>query len=214
MKRCKLRPRYLLRLLKSRRLKPCDYFVLLTIAFFTSFSAFTLTLYYNSGYVFIFINYLTRGSLDSGGNLPFIPANKPNDYYPREFKGKSQSVMYDTYIVYTDFNFRKSETLTYRKRTYSNNIEILFRFPRIVPISSLLLIFHSCNHTAYDWFETPERQRIIGAAIDLGYACLAFQSTNNESRCWSNNADIYENKDVQMVVKGLEKFYKDFPILG
>lgn len=214
MKRGKLRLRCLLRLLKSRRLKTCDYFVILTLAFLTSFSAFTLTLYYNSGYVFIFLNYLTRGRTGPGGSPTFIPVNTANDYYPREFKGKSQSVKYDTYIVYGDFNFRKSETLTYRKQTYSDNIEILFRFPRIAPISSLLLIFHSCHHTAYDWFETPERQRIIGAAIDLGYGCLVFQSTNNISRCWSNNADIYENKDVQMVVKGLENFYQDFPILG
>jgi len=188
MKRGKLR--CLLRLLKSRRLKTCDYFVILTLAFLTSFSAFTLTLYYNSGYVFIFLNYLTRGRTGLGGSPTFIPVNTANDYYPREFKGKSQSVKYDTYIVYGDFNFRKSETLTYRKQTYSDNIEILFRFPRIAPISSLLLIFHSCH------------------------GCLVFQSTNNISRCWSNNADIYENKDVQMVVKGLENFYKDFPILG
>jgi hypothetical protein len=75
-------------------------------------------------------------------------------------------------------------------------------------------MFHSCRHSAADWFHTPERQRIIGAAIDLGYACLVFQATDNTTKCWSNNADIYGNNDVQMVLTGLQGFYKDYPALG
>ena len=118
------------------------------------------------------------------------------------------------YITYDEFNFRKSEALTYRTRTYADNITILIRFPEKVSTTAILLIFHSCRHSAYDWFHTAERQRIIGSAIKLGYACLAFQSSDKLSQCWSNNPDIYDNKDVQMVFKGLEGFYKEYPQLG
>jgi hypothetical protein len=104
--------------------------------------------------------------------------------------------------------------ISYKKRIYSGNVPILFRLPNKVPIKALLLIFHGCSRTAHDWFHTIERQRIIGAAIDFGYGCLAFQATNELTRCWTSNADIFENDDIQMVFKGLEGFYKSYPKLG
>jgi len=118
---------------------------------------------------------------------------------------------YEKNITYNDFNYLDSNTLTYENRTYSNNVQILFRLPQKRNITSLLLIFHGCSRSAYDWFHTIERQRIVGAAIDLGYGCLAFQAND---RCWSSNIDINTNEDAQMVIKGLEKFYEEYPKLG
>ncbi|CAF1288077.1 unnamed protein product [Rotaria magnacalcarata] len=119
----------------------------------------------------------------------------------------------DRFIKYHDFNYLKAETLTYEKHTYSNHIPILYRLPQKVSTSALLLIFHGCSRSANDWFHTIERQRIIGAAIDLGYGCLAFQATDEFTRCWSNDMDFKENSDAQMVFKGLEGFYKENPAL-
>ena len=120
----------------------------------------------------------------------------------------------DYNITYHDFNYLDSRTLTYQKRIYPNDVEVLFRLPKKVSISALLLIFHGCSHTAYDWFNTIERQRIIGSAIDLGFGCLAFETTNNFSFCWSTDTNIGANIDMQMVFKGLEGFFKEFPKLG
>jgi len=199
--------------LPCRRWKYAHYILALTIAFVTSFITFSITFYINSDSFYELISYITSsGSHDS--DIELLDTNLIENYKSRDFLGKSQSITYDQRIKYKDFNYLKPETLTYKNRTYSNNIEILFRFPQQNPISALLLIFHSCHQSAYDWFHTIERQRIIGAAIDLGYACLVFQATDKDNRCWSNDVDIYENKDVQMVFKGLEGFYKEYPELG
>jgi len=133
------------------------------------------------------------------------------NYQPRSFTGKEQSVSFDQTIVYQDFNFLRNETLTFERREYSSKEKFLFRFPKKIETSALLLIFHSCNQTANHWFRTGERQRIIGAAIDLGYGILVFQSTDRIHRCWSLNTDIYQNEDIEMVVEILKKFYNEFP---
>ena len=83
-----------------------------------------------------------------------------------------------------------------------------------MPISAVLLIFHACQRTADDWFHTAERQRILGAALDLGYGCLVFQALNTVDRCWSHAADIYENEDVQKIFRELDRFYEEHPRLG
>jgi len=129
-------------------------------------------------------------------------------------KKKHGLSIYDQKITYNDFNYLDSDTLTYEKRTYSDNVQLLFRLPKKVPISALLFIFHGCSRSANDYFHTIERQRIIGAAIDLGYGCLAFQATDDFSRCWSNDIDINVNNDVQMVWKGLKGFYEEYPKLS
>jgi len=113
----------------------------------------------------------------------------------------------------TIIHYLNGLTNFHTNRTYLNDIEILFRLPKNVPSSALLLIFHGCNHSPYDWFHTIERQRIIGAAIDLGYGCIAFQATDQKSRCWSTDAQISKNPDVQMVLQGLEQFYEEYPKL-
>ena len=136
------------------------------------------------------------------------------NYEPRSFSGKKKSLYYDSRVTYRDFDYRKPGTLGYTNKIYADDIQILFRFPKLTSVSAVLLIFHSCRQTAYEWFHTPERQRIIGAALQLGYACLVFQARDKINRCWSNNADIYENIDVQMVFKGLEGFYKEHGNLG
>ncbi len=135
-----------------------------------------------------------------------LPENKPE-----RRKGLTN---FDRNITYNDFNYLNPDSLTYDNRTYAGYVEILYRFPKKRPINSLLLIFHGCGRSTYEWFHTVERQRIIGAAIDLGYACLAFQATDQLSRCWSNEFEIEGNPDVQMVWKGLENFYKEYPKLG
>lgn len=198
--------------LHIRRMKTRDYLILLIIGFLTAFASFTFTLYINSTYFFEVFGYLLSFKSHKALNLP-LRSHVGENYRPRDFSGKSQSLNYDYYIKYNDFDYLRPESLTYKSRIYSNNTEILFRFPKKISISNLLLIFHACKHSAHDWFHTPERQRIIGAAIDLGYGCLVFQATDKDNQCWSNDADIYENKDVQMIFKGLEGFYEDYPKL-
>ncbi|CAF1395424.1 unnamed protein product [Rotaria sordida] len=179
----------------------------------SAFTAFSLTLYAGAGSLRAIIFYIFPQPLPQS-QIQLSSLYDLTEYYqPRNFPGKERSVSIDHTIRYYDFNFRKPETLTYSSAIYDNNIEILYRLPRKPSISALLLIFHSCKHTAYDWFHSVERQRIIGAAIELGYACLVFQATNKISQCWSYKADIYENKDVQMVLKGLDGFYKQYPEL-
>lgn len=199
--------------LRLRRSKYLQYMLVLSLSFLSSFIGFSITFYRNSDYLSQFLSFFIfpesiRGKLGSFPNDVF------ENYQPRDFSGKRRSIDYDYRIKYNDFNYRDPKTLTYSSRTFSNNSEILFRFPEKTSISALLLIFHSCKHTAYDWFHTVERQRIIGGAIELGYACLVFQAVDKISQCWSNNADIYENKDVQMVFEGLDSFYKQYPELG
>ncbi len=195
-----------------RFLNTRQYFILLTIGCLSSFSVFSVVFYTNADYLVEFLQYMF--SSNPGGRRSLSIPNTIENYQPREFVGKSKSVNYDSRIRYNDFDYRKLESLSYKSRTYANGTEILFRLPKIASVSALLLIFHACNHSAYEWFHTPERQRIIGAAMDLGYVCLVFQATDKNSRCWSNVADIYENKDVQMVFKGLEGFYAEYPKLG
>ena len=187
-------------------------FVLL-LSFLSSFIGFSITFYRNTDYISQVLSFLTFPQSDRA-RLASFPNDMFENYQSRDFFGKRRSINYDYHIRYNDFNYREPKTLTYSSRTYSNNTEILFRLPEKTSISALLLIFHSCKHTAYDWFHTVERQRIIGGAIELGYGCLVFQAIDKISQCWSNNADIYENKDVQMVFEGLDSFYKENPELG
>ena len=121
---------------------------------------------------------------------------------------------FDKNLVYKDFNYLAPTTLTYNQAKYAENSEAYFRLPILKPASALLVIFHGCGRYARDWFQTVERQRIVGAAIDLGFVCLAFQSTDRESRCWSTELDIYANPDVQMVNKGLDEFFQQYSILS
>lgn len=184
----------------------------LTLAFISALVTFLITFYATSDYFLEFVSYMFSSQYKTQLE-PFFPHIAEN-YQGREFSGKSQSVIFDTYITYNDFNYLKPETLTYKKRTYSNNIEILYRLPKKLSPVAVLLVFHACKRSAYDWFHTIERQRIIGAAIDLGFVCLVFQATDNDTQCWSTDADIYENKDVQMIFKGLESFYQEYSSLS
>jgi hypothetical protein len=201
--------------LHFRRWKTTHHLLVLIAVFISSFVIFSVTFYLNADYFVDFISDIfSPESTRSRSRVQSLVPNTAENYQPRDFLGKLRSINYDYYIKYNDFDYLKPESLTYKSQTYSNDIEILFRFPKKTSITALLLIFHACKHSAYEWFHTPERQRIIGAAIDLDYACLVFQATGKNSQCWSNVADIYENKDVQMVLKGLEGFYKDYPQLG
>jgi hypothetical protein len=198
---------------KARRVKYMRFILVLTLGFMSALITFSITFYVSSDYLIDFVSSSFWSSRDQPRFR--LSAREMIKYYvAKDFSGKKQSVSYDYYITYYDFDYNTPETLTYKSRTYANNTEILFRFPQKTPISAVLLMFHSCRHSAADWFHTPERQRIIGAAIDLGYACLVFQATDNTTKCWSNNADIYGNNDVQMVLTGLQGFYKDYPALG
>ena len=198
---------------KVRRGSYMYYILLLMLGCMSAFLSFSITLYATSDYIIDYMSYMFLPS-SNGPAFHLSPHEMIKYYMARDFSGKKQSIYYDYYIGYNDFNYRKPETLTYKSRTYANNTEILFRIPRKTPVSAVLLIFHSCRHSAADWFHTPERQRIIGAAIDLGYVCLVFQATDKTKKCWSNNADIYANNDVQMILKGLDGFYKDYPVFS
>jgi hypothetical protein len=144
----------------------------------------------------------------SQSNIKSIISTQTNS---KEAKGLS---IIDKNIEYNDFNYLKPDSLTYTNRTYPDDLQILFRFPEKRKMFGLLLIFHGCSRSAYEWFNTTERQRIIGGAIDLGYGCLAFQAWDEEHRCWSTTSDIYMNKDVKRVFKALGYFYKEYPQLG
>jgi hypothetical protein len=130
-----------------------------------------------------------------------------------EIRPKGYSI-YDQNITYHDFNYLDTETLKYEQLTNANDNHILYRLPKKRVITGLLLIFHGCSRSAYEWFHTIERQRIIGAAIDLGYGCIAFQSTDQTQRCWSSNIDLSNNEDAEVVFKGLDKFYEKHPELS
>lgn len=122
--------------------------------------------------------------------------------------------IHDRRIHYIDYNYLRAGSLTYENRTYENNLDVLYRFPKKKDTTGLLLIFHGCGRSAYEWFHTIERQRIIGAAIDMGYACLAFQAAAQSSRCWSIDTELQNNRDAQRVFKALDYFYKEHPNLG
>lgn len=143
---------------------------------------------------------------------------KPNKLTHRNPKRNDKIIrtpsIYDAKIKYHDFNYLIPNTLTYENRIYANNTPILFRMPKNRDVIGLLLIFHGCGRSASDWFHTFERQRIIGAAIDLGYGCLAFQATDEDTSCWLSDPNINDNPDAQMVLKGLKYFYKEYPKLG
>ncbi|CAF1394192.1 unnamed protein product [Adineta steineri] len=198
----------------ARRLRYVRCVSFFMLGFFSSTITFLITFYATSNALSNIISSIFfSNSYNSVLQFPLSPRDAVKNYQPRDFLGKKKSINYDYYLTYNDFNYRKPETLTYKSRTYSNNTEILFRFPKKTAITAILLMFHSCKHSAYEWFHTPERQRIIGAALDLGYACLVFQSTDKITKCWSNDVDLYQNKDIQMVLKGLEEFYKEYPQL-
>ncbi|CAF2518962.1 unnamed protein product [Rotaria sp. Silwood2] len=197
---------------KLYRFKCIHCLVLFAAGCISTFTAFSLTLYASSDS----LGALIRQIFSPTPQEPEIQQTfdeLTEHYRPRGFPGKQRSISIDHNVRYNDFDYRKPETLTYKSATY-DNIEILYRLPQKSSISALLLIFHSCKDRAHDWFHSFERQRIIGAAIELGYACLVFQATDKIRQCWSNTADIYENKDVQMVSKGLDGFYKQYPKLA
>ena len=196
-----------------RRLRTEEYIVFLLIGFLAAFTTFSITLYAHSDDLLALIDYLLFAQSDKLIKYP-IRTRYGQYYQGRNFLGKAQSINYDHYIEYDDFDFRKPDSLTYQNRTFANQTQIFYRFPRQTSLAALLLIFHSCQDSASNWFHTPERQRIIGAAIDLGYGCLVFQSTNQTTGCWANEADIYENRDIQMVSQGLHGFYTEYPELG
>ncbi|CAF0763546.1 unnamed protein product [Adineta steineri] len=182
---------------------------LLIITCFLSSAFFSVLVFTNADYVIGVFDYLTS----------FIPISRSDSKLiavttrqPIIQKKRTLST-YDENRIYNDFNYLNPSTLTYENRTYSNNVQVLFRLPKKTPIFALLLIFHGCSRTANDWFNTIERQRIIGAAIDLGYGCLAFQATDDFSRCWSNEVDMSSNNDVEMVWTGLKGFYNEYPKL-
>ncbi|CAF1061890.1 unnamed protein product [Rotaria sordida] len=166
-----------------------------------SLITFSLLLYLSFNY----LHFLVSTTL-----IDFTKIITPIDPHTRKVRGMSVE---DKKLKYREFNYLKPETLTYEKRTYFNNIEILFRLRKRPRPQALLLIFHGCGRSAHDWFHTIERQRIIGAALELGYGCLVFQATDDFTHCWSNNPDVHQNTDAQMVLKGLEGFYKEFPHL-
>ena len=179
---------------------------------------FLITLFLPLSIILCLVTYLRTGFVH---NLPYVlHSPRPNDATLRSEVANAttsfkKEIYFDDYNkTYYYFNYFDSRTLTYRKRIYSNNVEVLFRLPENVAMSALLLIFPGCSHTRHDWFHTNERQRIIGGAIDLGFGCIAFQATNDLSLCWSTNADISKNRDVQMVFEGLEGFFEEFPKLG
>jgi hypothetical protein len=196
---------------RSRRMRPIYIIIFLTSAFIGALITFIVTFYTNSDNISDLITYMySSNELYSKGSVD----DRTTNYHPRFYDGKWSSVNYDEKIRYDDFSYLEPNSLTYEKRIYSSNIQVLFRFPMKTYLSALLLIFHSCDHTARDWFLTIEQQRIIGAAIDLGYGCLVFQAMNKINRCWSNDADIYRNVDVQMVLQGLDGFFEEYPILS
>ncbi|CAF1570487.1 unnamed protein product [Adineta ricciae] len=197
---------------RSRRSRIVRFLTLFFLGLVSSTVTFLITFFATSDYIFDRISsFLTPESNSDFSSEPSLESIK--DYRPRDFLGKKKSINYDYYITYKDFNFRKPDTLTYENRTYANSTPIFYRFPRRTSILALLLIFHSCRHSAVHWFHTPERQRILGAAIDLGFACLVFQASDKTTKCWSNEGDIYQNRDVYYILKGLEGFFKDYPEL-
>lgn len=197
----------------TRRLKTGQYLLFLILAFFSALITFLITLYFHADHVMALVDYLLSSQSNELIKYP-VRSRIGEHYQGRDFPGKARSIHYDYYIQYKDFNFEKPESLTYTNRTYTNQIQILYRLPRRTSLAALLLIFHACNDSASDWFHTPERQRIIGAAIDLGYGCLVFQSTDKTNGCWANEVDVYENRDIQMITQALHDFYTDFPALG
>lgn len=195
------------------RLKTGRVLLFLNAVFCGALISFLFTFYLNSDYLSELFTYLfTR-------RTKLIPGLRSPDeiiknYQPRQFSGKSESANYDQNIKYNDFDYLQNETLTYQRRNYSNQAQLLFRLPTKVTISAVLLIFHACQRTADDWFHTTERQRILGAALNLGYGCLVFQALNTLNRCWSHAADIYENEDVQKIFRELDRFYEEHSQLG
>ena len=206
MGRLQLRARRYRYLLSSHQIT-LRFLVLLTSICCTMLTVFSLVLYANSHSISkLFDDW-------SGSRSGRQRTASTTTLIPSVFKRLGMTVI-DQSIVYDEFDYLKPESLTHKSRTYANDVQILFRFPKKKSVTALLLIFHGCSRSAHDWFHTIERQRIIGAAIDLGYACLAFQSTNTVSRCWAHDIDIYENLDVKMVFKGLTGFFEEFPKLG
>lgn len=187
------------------------YLCISTCSCLISAIVFSTILYYNMNHVLtLYSNTFSPMPIDRPSSVKIAFSHRMRN----DRKITDGLTIHDRKITYQDFNYLNSETLTYDNRIYENKIRILFRMPKKRNITSLLLIFHGCSRSAYEWFHTIERQRIIGAAIDLGYGCLVFQATDNETSCWSSNQDLNDNEDARMVIKGLEHFYKEFPQLG
>jgi len=170
-----------------------------------AFTCFSIVLYINFAIIKLLfdppsnIKYHFNFNKKLSANTIIKPARRLNDI--------------DKTIVYKDFNYLNSNSLTYETLN-DNTTPILYRFPRQREVIGLLLIFHGCGRSAHDWFHTIERQRIIGSAIDLGFACLAFQATDHIHRCWSNEIDVFQNADIQMVNGALQNFYNEYPRLS
>ena len=200
-------------LMKALRVKPFYCILILTLLFSTTLTSFLITYYLNSNYVADLVTYILTGRRSQPQPNP-IAEDQVKFYQPRQFSGKDLSVQFDANLKYEDFNYLQSDTLTSKTRVYTNASQIIFRMPTKKSTAALLLIFHSCNRMADDWFRSIERQRILGAAIDLGYGGLVFQATDAQTRCWSTDTDLDKNNDVQMVLNGLQGFYREHPKLG
>ena len=209
--RSKLRRRWFLQCL---RLKTGQCLAFLIAVFVGALLTFLVTFYLNSDYLSDFISFILNPQRSRRVMDLRSPDEIIKNYQPRMFSGKVQSINYDHSLTYDDFDYLTNESLTYQRRNYSKNAQLLFRLPAKTSISAVLLVFHACRRSATDWFHTVERQRILGAAIDLGYGCLVFQALDSVDRCWSHTADIYENEDVQKIFRELDGFYEDHPGLG
>lgn len=172
---------------------------------FTAFSCFSIVLYLNFSLIRLVFN-------PQAAQYNF-QRNNQQSHTTAVLKQARKLSEFDQKISYNDFNYLDTKSLTYEKLNYGNQNQILYRFPKQRDISGLLLIFHGCSRSAHDWFHTIERQRIVGSAIDLGFACLAFQATDRMRRCWTSETDVFQNEDVQMVNQGLKQFYDEYPKL-
>lgn len=195
------------------RLKCIHYLIIFAISFISGFSAFSVAYFAGSTIIRLFVVKVFFGGPPERVYPPAI-RDLYELYKSKDYPGKHRSYGIDATLRYKEFDYRQPSTLTYKSAIYDDNIEILYRLPEKTSVSALLLIFHSCRETSQIWFHTPEQQRIIGGALNLGFAALVFNATDKNTTCWSYKANIFENNDIQMVLKGLEGFYKEHPDLG
>ena len=192
-------------------LKQTQILLLAGLLCFSALVSFIVTIYFSSDLLHDIYGRYAYRRLDSSLLPGSINTNMVN-YQPRTYFGKQESLRIDTNIKYNDFDYRRPETITYKKKQYSNSnrSSLVYRLPQKRSTIGVLLLFHNCNQTSIDLFRLIETQRIIGAAIDLGFACLAFDASNRLNRCWSTTVDLDVNRDVRMVERTLEQFYDQF----
>lgn len=184
----------------------CIY--LLVLGFLSTLISFWATIFYHLHN----INNSLSGA--SNAQLQLYPPEDSlpellEDFQPVKFPETNKSIQYDQLIVYNDFNFLNAETLTYEQRIYSNNMLFLYRFPTKKNMVGLVFLFHSCETTAMDWFQSIEHQRIVGAAIEIGLGCVALQPLGNRTGCWSLKTPSATNHDVLLVLSALDNFYRE-----